>query len=308
MEKRFIYCYTNKINGHKYIGQTNDLEKRHRGHKSDANNKNSHSYNYPFHAAIRKYGIDNFSFDVIDEALSIEESNKKEIYWIEKCHSHISQGGYNITRGGDGHNGQKVPWEMLVEKGKVFTAQEIIDIQNKLIAGAIYNDLIEEYKPRLTRTFLSNLNHGTNYKNPNLDYPLKKDFKGEKSRFSNEEIQAIKNEIKKGTPYSQIQSMFNIKSAGFISGINSGKYFFDKSTKYPLVIKGCADKSWIIPCIKDIVFSSDSLAKIAQKYGKAESTIKKLGQGRANKQDFLIYPLRSNQEQNQEIFLNHFSK
>ena len=70
------------------------------------------------------------------------------------------------------------------KKAEPMTPEEIVDIQNQLIQGALYNDLIEQYKPRLTRTFLSNLNHGVNYKNPKLSYPLKKDFSGENVRGS----------------------------------------------------------------------------------------------------------------------------
>lgn len=301
MEKIYIYKYVNKINGHVYIGQTNDLQKRHNGHKSDSLNPKSHSYDYPLSNAFRKYGIENFTYEIIEEVDNREKANEREIYWIEKLRSHISQGGYNITKGGDSHNGQKVPWKELLKRGKIFTPEEIIDIQNQLIQGALYNDLIEQYKPRLTRTFLSNLNHGTNYKNPNLNYPLKKDFSGELSHFTKEEIQNIKTDIKNGIKYIDIQNKYGIESAGFISGINNGKYFFDKNEKYPLCLKGCADKSWIWPCIKDIIYSKDSLVKIAEKYGKAESTIKKLGQGRANKQDKLLYPLRSFREENKRI-------
>ena len=301
MEKIYIYKYVNKINGHTYVGQTNNLSKRHNNHKSDSTNPKSHSYDYPLSKAFRKYGIDNFTYEIIDETFDREEANNKEIYWINKLKSHISQGGYNITKGGDSHNGQKVSWEELLKKGKVFTPEEIIEIQNQLISGALYDDLIEKYKPRLTRSFLSNLNHGVNYKNPNLNYPLKKDFSGEKSRFTKEEIQNIKQDIKNNLTYSEIQKKYNIESAGFISGVNTGKYFFDKNETYPLCLKGCADKSWIWPCIKDIVYSTDSLKEIAKKYNKAESTIKKLGQGRANKQDKLIYPLRTYREKNKRI-------
>ena len=196
-------------------------------------------------------------------------------------------------------------WDELKEKGKIFTGEEIELIQQKLINGEKYNDIIEYFKPRLTRTFLSNINNGVNYKNPNLDYPLKKDFSGE-GRFTKEEIKQIKEDIKSGKKYSVIQEKWNIKSAGYLSMINSGKYYFDTNEKYPLIVKGCADKSWIYNCLKDIIFSSDSLAKIAQKYNKAESTIKKLGQGRANKQEYLIYPIRSNLEKNKEIFKKYF--
>lgn len=300
----YIYLYTNKINQHQYVGQTNDLRKRFNGHKSDSYNQKSHSYNYPLHNAIRKYGIENFDYSVIEEVKTREEANEREKYWIKEYKTHISQGGYNITWGGDGNNRDPLTWEELLKRGKVFSGEEILDIQNRLINGETYNDIIALYTPRLTRTFLSNLNQGVNYKNPYLVYPLKKDFSCE-GRFSKEEIANIKQDIKDGMVYSKIAEKYGIKSNGFISMINTGKYYFDPKETYPLKLKGCADKSWIQSCISDILFSPLSLAKIAKKYNKAESTIKKLAQGTANKQDNLIYPLRSNLEANQKIFKSH---
>lgn len=287
------------------FGQTNNLQKRFNGHKSDSYNENSHSYNYPLHKAIRKYGIENFTFEVLESGLTQEQANKQEQYWIETKKTHISQGGYNITQGGDSHTGQKLTWEQLKEKGKIFSGEEIEDLQTRLLNGEKYDDIINFYTPRLTRSFLSNLNQGINYRNPNLKYPLKTDFSGE-GNFSKEEIKGIKNEIKQGLSYSLICKKHNIKSKGFISMINTGKYYFDKNEKYPLITKGCADKSWIHDCLYDIIYSKDSLAKIAEKYNKAESTIKKLGQGRANKQEYLIYPIRSNLEKNKEIFKKYY--
>ena len=54
----YIYCYTNKTNNHKYVGQTNNLKRRIREHRSSANNPNSPCYNDLFHSKIREYGID----------------------------------------------------------------------------------------------------------------------------------------------------------------------------------------------------------------------------------------------------------
>ena len=299
----YIYVYTNKITGQQYVGQTNNLQKRYNGHKSDSYNKNSHSYDYPLQTAIREYGLDNFAIDVLEEIKTKEEANNREQYWIEKMESHISKGGYNISLGGTKRN--SLTWEELKEKGKLFTGKEIEDIQQRLIKGEKYNDIIDFYAPRLTRTFLSNINHGTNYKTPSLDYPLKKNFKGE-GNFSLEEIAEIKNEIKSGMIYSEIAKKHGIKSKGFLSMINSGKYYYDENENYPLKLKGCADKSWIKDCLRDIIFSSDSFPMIAKKYNKHSSTISKLAQGRANKQEYLIYPIRSHIEENKELFNKYF--
>ncbi len=297
----YIYVYTNKINGHQYVGQTNNLRKRFNGHKSDSFNTKSHSYNYPLHAAIRKYGIDQFSFEVLEEVETQQEADEREKYWIKKLRSHISDGGYNITFGGDGCSKMPLTWEELLERGKVFSGKEILDIQNRLVNGEKYEDIMGIYSPRLTNTFLSNLNRGYNYKNPNLSYPLKKDFTGERG-FSKEEIKVIREEIKSGLKYDEIKKRHGIRSSGFISMINSGKYYFDKSETYPLIVKGCSDKSWIADCLYDIIFSSLTLKQIAVKYKKAESTIKKLAQGRANKQNYLVYPIRSHLEENRKLY------
>ena len=46
---------------------------------------------------MRKYGIENFSIEVL-ELCTPSELNRKEIYWIEKFDSFHH--GYNMTQGG----------------------------------------------------------------------------------------------------------------------------------------------------------------------------------------------------------------
>lgn len=98
----YIYKITNQINNKVYIGKTTEsIEERWRHHKNDAfspihSEKMKHR---PLYAAIRKYGIENFIIEPIEEC-SLEELNQKECYWIEYYHSF--QDGYNVTCGGDG--------------------------------------------------------------------------------------------------------------------------------------------------------------------------------------------------------------
>lgn len=93
-----IYKITNLINGKCYIGQSKDLVKRMNSHKTTAFDPLSHSYNNHLYRAIRKYGLENFSFDII-EYCKIEELNEKEKMWIEHYNSFFN--GYNLTFGGD---------------------------------------------------------------------------------------------------------------------------------------------------------------------------------------------------------------
>lgn len=100
MNKTYIiYKATNKINGKIYIGKTYNLEKRKKQHIDDINN------GLPFHNALKKYGVNNFEWEIVDKANSDSEIREKEIQWIKKCNSCISfpnSNGYNITLGGEG--------------------------------------------------------------------------------------------------------------------------------------------------------------------------------------------------------------
>jgi len=115
--KGIIYCVTNLVNGKKYIGQTiRTLELR----------KKQHLITYeksslPFHRALLKYGVENFSWNIIDTSSSKNELNEKEKYWIKKLESYAStQQGYNVHEGGKGGNTfkwmTKDNYDLMIEK------------------------------------------------------------------------------------------------------------------------------------------------------------------------------------------------
>ena len=95
----FIYKITNLINNKIYIGQTlRTLEKRISEYKKSLLNKvffNKYLYN-----SFNKYGFDNFKFEVIDTASSIDELNQKEIKYISEFNSTNKNIGYNLELGG----------------------------------------------------------------------------------------------------------------------------------------------------------------------------------------------------------------
>ena len=94
----FIYKITNCINQKTYIGKTTtSLEERWRQHQQDANKE--HMQNRPLYKAIKKYGIENFSIELVEEC-DVSILSDREIYWIETYHSFSN--GYNATLGGDG--------------------------------------------------------------------------------------------------------------------------------------------------------------------------------------------------------------
>lgn len=80
-----------------YVGQTINEEGRFKAHIYNAITRkdNSHFYN-----AIRKYGLENFIYCVLEENILRENLNMKEQEWIEYYDSYYN--GYNMTLGGDG--------------------------------------------------------------------------------------------------------------------------------------------------------------------------------------------------------------
>lgn len=86
-----IYKIQNLINNKIYIGQSTDIKTRWYKHKCAQDN-------FYIHKAIRKYGIENFSFDIIEEC-SQQELDKKEKYYINKYNSLVPN-GYNMILGG----------------------------------------------------------------------------------------------------------------------------------------------------------------------------------------------------------------
>jgi len=80
-----IYKTTNLINGKSYVGQQSTDIKTYLGSGKI------------LEFAIKKYGVENFKKEIIEECLTREELNKREIYWIKKLNPE-----YNLHEGGYG--------------------------------------------------------------------------------------------------------------------------------------------------------------------------------------------------------------
>lgn len=91
---KFIYKITNKINGKVYIGQTNNPTRRFQEHKAKGYGQEEEKILYK---AFDKYGIANFSFEIIEE---VENYNEREKYWIQFYNS-MTPNGYNMSEGGE---------------------------------------------------------------------------------------------------------------------------------------------------------------------------------------------------------------
>lgn len=95
-----IYKITNNKNDRVYIGQSiNSLQERIWNYKKEYKHS---KHRRPILDAMRKYGFENFSFEIIAETNSQEKLDELEKYYIKEYHSLCSENGYNIELGGNG--------------------------------------------------------------------------------------------------------------------------------------------------------------------------------------------------------------
>ena len=92
----YIYKITNDINQKVYVGKTEfSIEKRFIEHCQEA--QRPVKQHRPLYAAMRKYGIEHFHIELLEET---DNPNERETFWIEQLKSF--KYGYNATLGGDG--------------------------------------------------------------------------------------------------------------------------------------------------------------------------------------------------------------
>lgn len=82
-----IYKITNRVNGKSYIGYSDNVESRWNDHKTGKGSK-------LVHRAIKKYGIEQITFEIL-----AEDSVASEDMYIQ-LHNTMKPNGYNLTPGG----------------------------------------------------------------------------------------------------------------------------------------------------------------------------------------------------------------
>lgn len=94
LPKSGIYVIRHKISGKSYVGLSLDIHKRWRSHKSPKPSSTS-----AIHSAIRKYGISEFDFEILELCVATNLEDR-ERHWINELGTFKL--GYNLTDGGEG--------------------------------------------------------------------------------------------------------------------------------------------------------------------------------------------------------------
>lgn len=94
----YIYRISNSVNAKVYIGKTNNPVRRWREHKLDSISSGSKLYR-----AMRKHGLDNFTFEIIYQFTDLTTAyiEETEALFVQEYNSYCD--GYNSTPGGGGN-------------------------------------------------------------------------------------------------------------------------------------------------------------------------------------------------------------
>lgn len=272
----YIYCYKNKINGHKYVGQTNNIKRRINEHKSAAFNENSGDYDLLFHKKLRQYGIDNFEIVILEEIDSNDQTvvDEREQFWIKFENSFVKNGeGYNLTEGG----------QFSKTVNKKISLKDAKEIQQMILKGKSYEDIQNKYN--ICPSYITMINQGNYFYDKDLSYPLHKYYKSDDDynelidllKYSDLSLKAISEKLCLG--YSTVKK------------INEGRLRKGLSEEYPIRKKTVyaikADR------VKDLLLNSTlTIPEIMVETKVSQETIRRINIGESHYDSNLNYPLR----------------
>lgn len=167
-----IYKITNKINQMVYIGLTIvPINKRWTQHKSAANR----GLNTPLYNAMRKYGIDNFTIELLKKCNTEQELKQSEIDAIKEYSSYIRDGkGYNLTLGGDGLG--KIDHNFGEGQYKALLTDKMVEfIRDPKHWNISHKDMVqmvnEKFGTEYNKDTLKDARNGKSWKHLNIQFP-----------------------------------------------------------------------------------------------------------------------------------------
>jgi group I intron endonuclease len=217
-EVGFIYKIKNIINNKEYVGCTiSTLKKRFEEHtyrclKTDINTKLCNS--------IRKYGVENFYIDLIDEC-EVSSIYEKEKFFINEYNTF--KDGLNSTYGGEGCLGYKHSKEIREKISKTL-------IEGKSHKGKtyeeIYGDKVNEEKQKRRDSVKNSWDSLTEEKRKERIQKMK-DTRRKKSKYGIDLVLDVKNKLKQGYKVKDLKLLYPQINESFFYDIKSGRKWID---------------------------------------------------------------------------------
>ncbi|MGE6717702.1 GIY-YIG nuclease family protein [Peribacillus frigoritolerans] len=278
-----IYMCTNQVNQKRYIGKTiQPLKNRMTQHKSKSLNLSLTSHY--FYNGIRKYGWDNFVWEIIDYAESEQDIIGKEKRHIkEKDTFYKNNKGYNMTLGGEGTIGFGIINEDTAYEIKVLLRDTSLTMAkigtmfgvSLFIVDSIYRGVswsyveVEGFSPCMKRS--------------------KENREWDNLRLTDETVKEVKKLLRDGIKVNVIAKKFDTSEI-LISQINMGRiwrhievdgFFYSDGRKYGHEhVNAILSEDDVIIIKKLIMEGGISLTEIAAMYNVNKTTISRISKGK----------------------------
>lgn len=191
-----IYKIENKTNGKIYIGQSINIEERWKQHKKDSSRVECSLYR-----AFRKYGLENFNFEILEELPPDRElMYKRETFYVVSLDT--LKNGYNDI----------LPELSVGTLNRVLTDQEVVEIRRRKFDGESWRVVYESVKDKISEGGFMCVWNGTRYTHISMENYTKdilsklhsQSLQGEsnpKAKLTEQDVVNIRNRKKQGEPF-----------------------------------------------------------------------------------------------------------
>lgn len=180
-----IYMIKNKINGKVYIGQSIHIHKRFKEHIRHSKYSNS-----VIHLAIKKYGLENFEFNILILCKK-DKLNELESKYIIEYNANNKENGYNIAIPGV----DCVPAMVGELNGNSkMTSEDIISIRQKYNDGLQKSEVYKIFENKISKNTFQDIWIGKTWKHIMINVYTEKNKEYQKNNFNRSFIKSIPEE------------------------------------------------------------------------------------------------------------------
>lgn len=145
-----IYLITNNINNKKYVGQSVHISERWAQHRYNSKNGTTR-----ISQALRKHGIDNFTFSILEIVEDARLLTDREQYWIDYYDSINT--GYNASSATGSAYGE-------LNANTNLTNQQVLDIRNRVyVLKQPLQEVYQEFKDLISYDSFWQAAHGSTW-------------------------------------------------------------------------------------------------------------------------------------------------
>lgn len=149
--KFVIYKITSKANDKKYVGSTENFERRKRQHISTL--KSNEHRNHRLQSEWDRFGEDNFIFEIIDTTDTYDKALEIEQYWMDKYDSFKRENGFNISPTAGNTTGRRLRKSTRMKLSESHTGKTLSESHKEAISESMKGYVkTREHQEKITRS------------------------------------------------------------------------------------------------------------------------------------------------------------